>query len=71
MENTAKIIGLSKKGDYAKVAIETTIGPVVSQLAGWMKVASKKVKIGDSFELPKGCEVYTETRGDFVALIIK
>lgn len=65
----ATITYISKAGDYAKVAIEQEVGPVISSIAGWMKLANKKARVNDTFDIPAGTKVRQEQQGDYVALV--
>jgi len=67
---TCKITHVSKKKTHAKVSIETKLGPVVSELSGWMRLSKKTTKIGDTFDIPDSSIVSQEVRGDYVALVI-
>ena len=66
---TAKITHISKKKTHGKVSIETKVGPVISELSGWMKLAKKTSKVNDTFEVPDSTVIKQETRGDYVALV--
>ena len=68
---------VSSKGDYARVTIKKTIGPVVSEVSGWMMLdPEQKAKAGDTFDVPDSCNVRQEisiskkTGDEFVQLVL-
>ena len=54
----ATIVYLSKSKAMAIVSVAVPVGPVNSEVSGWMQVNSK-VKKGDTFELPANAVVST------------
>ena len=64
-----RIINISAKGDHVKVLIEKKVGPVVSQIKGWMKKADD-CKINDEFELPETAQIDTFHNDGYVEMVI-
>lgn len=73
---TATIVYVAKKKASAKhrmaiVSVMQRVGPVASELAGWMRLMDTKAKKGDTFEIPSGMTASTKVDGDFNRLIIQ
>ena len=64
------IINISTKGDHVKVLVEKNVGPVVSQIKGWMKKGAKDCKINDTFELPETTQIDTFHNDGYVEMVI-
>ena len=57
-------------GELGIVAVEKPIGPVLSEISGWMRL-QPGTKKGDTFDVPESMSITTELRGDFKHLIMQ
>lgn len=65
----AKIVYMAESGKAGIVAVQIPIGPVISEVSGWMKLSEGAEK-GVEFDLPKGTSVRTVADGNFTRLVL-
>ena len=70
MKATIVYVAPSKE-ERAIIEVTKKFGPATVKVAsGWTNV-DKGTKKGDSFDLPDSTKISTETRGDFVELLMQ
>ena len=55
--------------EYGIVEVQRPVGPVISKIAGWMKL-DKGATTGQEFELPIGTVCSIQAKGSFNHLIL-